>query len=61
MEELFFLEKILYLFLCFTGSLLQHEGFSLAVVCGLLTAVAFLVTEHGLLGHKTVSGCDTWV
>lgn len=57
MEELFFLEKIPYLFLCFTGSLLLHAGFSLVVVCGLLTVVAFLVSEHGLLGRETFSGC----
>ena len=57
----YFLKKFMYLFLCFTGSLLLHAGSSPVAVCGLLIAVAFLITEHGLLGRETFSGCGTWV
>ena len=58
----------MYLFLTLLD-LLCCGGFSLivvigayflAVVHGLLTAVASLVAEHGVLGHVDFSICSTW-
>ena len=36
-----------------------NRGFSRVVMPGLLTAVPFLVVEHGL-GHTVFSSCDLW-
>ena len=59
--ELFFLHVYFYLFIfgCAGSSLLHglslvvvSRGYSLVAVCGLLTALASLVAEHGLQGAQ---------
>ena len=36
------------------------RGYSLVVVCRLLTMVAFLVAEQGCLEHVGFSSCGVW-
>ena len=49
------------------ASIAVSQGYSLVVVCGLLIAVAFLVSEHGLSGTQVsvvlacgLSSCNSW-
>ena len=55
-QILIFLKKYLFIWVFFAGPRLllvaESRGYSLAVVCGLLVAVASLGVEHGLQGTQ---------
>ena len=48
------------LLLCLGLLVTVNGSYPLFVLCKLLTGVAFLAVEHGLLGHAVFSSCDPW-